>query len=121
MAFDKASAVVEGKESSGIPGVVGQQTPYGQPLGLMQTLPATAHEMADKLGVPWNPSLLTAKTPEAANYQRTLGNAYLQEGYQKTGNWPDAFRYYYGGPNRTLWGPKTNAYAADAMRRMGTM
>jgi len=90
-------------------------------MGLMQTLPSTAHEMAAKLGIPWRPEMLGQNTPEAAQYQRTLGNAYLQEGYQKTGNWPDAFRYYYGGPNRSMWGPKTNAYAADAMRRMGTM
>jgi soluble lytic murein transglycosylase-like protein len=85
----------------------------------MQTLPSTAQEMAGKLGMPWRPDLLTAQTPEAANYQRQLGQAYLQEGYNKTGNWRDAFRYYYGGPNRSMWGPKTNAYADDAMRRMG--
>lgn len=67
--------------------------------------------MAGKLGLPWNPSLLTGTGPEAADYQKRLSRAYLQEGLAKTGNLRDALRYYHGGPNRRLWGPKTNAYA----------
>ena len=84
----------------------------------MQMLPSTAQGVAQKIGVPFRPDLLTGKTPDAAQYQRTLGEAYLKQGYNATGNMRDAFRYYYGGPNRSMWGPKTNAYADSVMSRM---
>lgn len=107
------------QESGGRPGVRGQQTPYGVPLGMTQMLPETAREMARKLGLPWRPDLLTGKTPEAAEYQKRLGRAYFEEGLAKTGNVRDALRYYHGGPNRALWGPKTNAYASAVLGRLG--
>ena len=84
----------------------------------MQVLPGTAQEMASKLGVPYNPGLMTGTTPDAAAYQTQIGNAYYNEGLQKTGNPRDALRYYYGGPNRAQWGPKTNAYADSVLARM---
>lgn len=84
----------------------------------MQVLPATAREMADKLGLPYRPEMLTGKTPDAAAYQRRIGEAYLREGMAKTGNLRDALRYYHGGPDRRQWGPKTNAYAASIMERL---
>lgn len=85
---------------------------------MTQMLPATAQEMAGKLGVPWRPDLLTDKSPTGAAYQEQLGRAYFNEGLQKTGNLLDAFKYYHGGPNRKLWGPKTNAYADQVMGRL---
>ncbi|WP_167509695.1 lytic transglycosylase domain-containing protein [Sphingomonas aquatilis] len=115
-AFD---AVIQ-QESGGRAGVVGPQTPYGRALGVAQLLPATARSMADKLGLPYREDLLTAKTPLAADYQRTLGEAYFNEGLARTGNLPDALRYYHGGPNRRLWGPKTQQYARDVLGRMGS-
>jgi hypothetical protein len=75
--------------------------------------------MASKLGIPFDASRLTSHAPVDIAYQRQLGDAYLQEGLQKTGNPRDALRYYYGGPNRSLWGPKTNAYADAIMSRLG--
>jgi len=107
------------QESGGRPGVVGPRTKWGRPLGLTQMLPATAQEMARKLGVPWRPDLLTARDPAGAAYQRKLGEAYFNEGLQKTGNPRDALRYCHGGPNRQLWGPKTNAYADAVLARAG--
>jgi soluble lytic murein transglycosylase-like protein len=88
-------------------------------LGSTQMLPATAQAMAAKLGMPWRPDLLQSNAPEALNYQRTLGAAYLQEGLAKTGNVRDALRYYHGGPDRSLWGPKTNAYADAVLSSIG--
>lgn len=85
----------------------------------MQMLPSTAQGEASKLGIPWRPDMMTGKTPEAAQYQDQLGQSYLRHAYQATGNWPDAFRYYHGGPNRQIWGPKTNAYADAVTQRMG--
>lgn len=105
------------QESGGRPGVVGPRTKYGRALGMTQMLPATAREMAGKLGLPWDPALMTDKSDRGAAYQRQLGEAYFQEGLKKTGNPRDALRYYHGGPNRAQWGPKTNAYADEVLAR----
>ncbi len=110
---------MQGQESSHGKNLVGPVTKYGRALGSMQTLPATAREMAGKLGVPWRPDLLTDRSDQGQRYQQLLGEAYLKEGLAKTGNIRDALRYYHGGPDRSQWGPKTNAYAAQVMRRVG--
>jgi soluble lytic murein transglycosylase-like protein len=90
-------------------------------LGSTQLMPATAKEMAGKLGLPFHPELLQSNDPTALDYQHQLGAAYLQEGLQKTGNMRDALRYYHGGPDRSQWGPKTNAYADTVLSRAGGM
>lgn len=111
-------AVIQ-QESNGRPGVTGPATAYGHAQGLTQMLPATAQEMAGKLGLPWRPDLMTGTSGTAAQYQRALGQAYFQQGLQATGNIPDAVRYYHGGPSRTLWGPKTEAYTQSVLSRLG--
>lgn len=88
-------------------------------LGSTQMLPDTARAMATKLGLPWRPDLLRSNDPQALDYQRRLGAAYLQEGFERTGNTRDALRYYHGGPDRSIWGPKTNAYADAILSRLG--
>jgi soluble lytic murein transglycosylase-like protein len=103
------------------PGVRGQATAYGTPVGIGQMLPATAREMALKNGLPWDQSLYSGTTPEAAAYQAKLGASYLHQGLRETGNVRDALRYYYGGPNRAMWGPKTNAYADQVLGRLTGM
>jgi soluble lytic murein transglycosylase len=87
-------------------------------LGSTQMLPDTAREMAHKIGLPFRPELLRSNEPAALDYQRRLGAAYLQEGFERTGNTRDALRYYHGGPNRSIWGPKTNAYADAVLSRL---
>lgn len=99
--------------------MIGPQTAYGRAEGMTQMLPATAREMAQKLGVPWRPDLMTGRSAQAAQYQRALGQAYLEQGLSETGNVRDALHYYHGGPSRKLWGPKTRSYAASVLRRMG--
>lgn len=89
-------------------------------LGSTQMLPATAKEMAAKIGLPFNPNLLLSRTAQALDYQRKLGEAYLQEGLEKTGNLRDALHYYHGGPDRSQWGPKTRAYANSILRLLGS-
>lgn len=106
-------------ESGGIPGRMGPQTKYGRALGKGQTLPGTAREMAQKIGLPWRPDLLTANTPEAEQYQEAVSEAYYNEGLERTGSPRDALRYYHGGPNRRQWGPKTNAYADKVLSLAG--
>jgi hypothetical protein len=75
--------------------------------------------MARKLGLPWRPDLLRSNDPAALDYQRRLGAAYLQEGLQATGNMRDALRYYHGGRDRSMWGPKTNSYADNVLLKAG--
>lgn len=87
-------------------------------LGSTQMLPSTAREMAQKLGVQFDPTLLRSNTPQALEYQRQLGEAYLKEGLAKTGNVRDALHYYHGGPNRSMWGPKTRSYANSVLSRL---
>jgi soluble lytic murein transglycosylase len=88
-------------------------------LGSTQLEPGTAQEMAQKLGLPFRPDMLQSNDPAAKAYQRALGQAYLQQGYDETGNVADALRYYHGGPNRSMWGPKTQAYAQNVLGRLG--
>jgi hypothetical protein len=106
-------------ESSGRFGIVGPQTQYGRAKGGFQMLDATAQAMARKEGLPWRADLMTAPTQEGQDYQRQLANAYLQEGLQRTGNVRDALKYYHGGPNRKLWGPKTDAHAEKVLALAG--
>ena len=110
------SSLIE-QESGGRAGVRGPQTPYGQALGRTQVLPETAKGIARNLGIPYREDLLTGTTPEAAQYQDTLGRAYLEEGFKATGNARDALHYYHGGPDRRLWGPKTRQYADEVLAR----
>jgi hypothetical protein len=105
------------QESGGRAGVRGPMTQYGQALGRTQVLPSTARGIARNLGIPYREDLLTGTTPEAAAYQDQLGRAYLEEGFQKTGNAREALMYYHGGPDRNLWGPKTQRYADEVLGR----
>ncbi len=104
------------QESGGRPGILGPVTKYGRAEGLTQMLPDTAKGVAQKLGWPWRPDLMSGTSEEAQKYQRSLGEAYLREGYKATGNARDALHYYHGGPNRRLWGSKTRAYADAVLR-----
>lgn len=88
-------------------------------IGSTQMLPATAQQMAARLGLPFRPDMLRSNAPAALRYQRALGQAYLEEGYRKTGNLQDALHYYHGGPDTRQWGPKTNAYANAILSRLG--
>ena len=107
------------QESGGRAGVVGPQTQYGQAQGLTQVLPSTAQGLAKRLGVPYRADLMSGTSEAAQQYQSAIGQAYLDEALDKTGNVTDALKYYHGGPNRRIWGPKTNAYANGILRRLG--
>jgi hypothetical protein len=92
---------------------------YAGALGSTQMLPATAQEMAKKLGLPWQPALLQSNDPEAIKYQRQLGRAYFDEGLEKyDGDIQKALMYYHGGPDEDQWGPKTRAYVKQVLGRL---
>lgn len=107
------------QESGGRAGVSGPQTQYGQAQGMTQVLPSTAQGLAKRLGVPYRADLMSGTSEAARQYQSAIGQAYLDEALDKTGNVTDALKYYHGGPNRRIWGPKTNAYANGILRRLG--
>ena len=86
---------------------------------MTQVLPATAQGVAKKLGVAWRPDLMSGTSEAAAKYQQAIGQGYLEEALDKTGNVADALKYYHGGPNKRLWGRKTNAYSDGILRRLG--
>jgi Transglycosylase SLT domain len=114
------NALIE-QESGGRPGVIGPQTRYGRAQGMTQMLPGTAKEMAAKLGVEYRPDLMTGKTPEAAQYQQTLGRAYFDQALQQAGgDMRKALMYYHGGPDTTIHGAKTRAYADQVLGRVGS-
>lgn len=110
---------IEPQESGGRAGVSGPATRYGTAQGASQMLPGTAAAMAKKLGVQWRPELMTDRSPAGLAYQRQLGVAYAQEALDKTGGDPRAAAmFYHGGPDRSIWGPKTQAYGDSAVRRL---
>ena len=61
--------------------------------GLMQLMPATAREQAGKLGLAFDPALLTADT----DYNIQLGSAYFQRLYARYGSYPLAIAAYNAG------------------------
>jgi soluble lytic murein transglycosylase-like protein len=101
------------QESGGRAGVSGPKTVYGTALGMSQMLPNTAREMARRLGVPFDVSLLRGTSREAQEYQYRLGLEYAKEAWNNTNKTAfDIARYYHGGPNRELWKGKTATHGA---------
>lgn len=95
------------KESSGNRKAVGPETDYGRARGLMQIMPGNFK----KLGV---------TDPEDPEQNIRAGAQLISEGLDKYGDVEGAARYYYGGSNERLHGPKTRTYAKSiAARYMG--
>lgn len=74
--------------------------------GMAQLMPTTAR----MLGVS-NPNDPVQAIPAAAKY--------LRQGLDRYGgDVTQALKFYYGGPNEHLWGPKTQAYPGQVMARL---
>jgi hypothetical protein len=87
---------------SGFRFVVGPQTPWGRAHGPHQILCSTAAGLGER-----DCSRLMWDAERSAD----LSARYVRQGYDETGSWAGAAARYHGGPNRRLWGPKTQAYA----------
>lgn len=88
-------------------------------LGAYQVMPATGASLAQKLGLPWRPDLMTADTPEARQYQDQIGRAAVKEAVDNSGGDPaTAAAYYHGGSDRSKWGPRTQKYAREVAARV---
>jgi len=75
------------------------------PVGPMQMRPSTAAALAKRIGIegPLNLQDMRFAVP--------LATAYVAEGLNATQSAEGAFGYYFAGPDRSKWGPKTAAYA----------
>lgn len=89
-------------------------------MGLGQIMPDTARGLSRKLGIAYRPDLLRGTNAEARAYQDRLTEAATREAWQYgKGDPRQAAYYYFAGPNRNGWGPKTRQYGQDILRRMG--
>lgn len=115
--FDDFSRVIPAQESSGR--YTARNRGSGA-LGKYQLMPATAKAIAERLGLPYNPNLLTADTPEAREYQDALGSSAMKEAWDYgKGDAGLAALYYHGGPDQSGWGKNTKKYREDILSRLG--
>jgi len=89
-------------------------------MGAYQVMPATAKTLAERLGLPWRPELMTAATADGRRYQDAIGHAAVSEAVEASGGDPAvAAAYYHGGSDQSKWGPKTRQYAQEVIARIG--
>jgi hypothetical protein len=90
-------------------------------MGIGQIMPDTARALAKRLGLPYRPDLLAGKDKEAQEYQIALTNEATREAFEYgKGDLGKASAYYFAGPDKSQWGPKTRQYQSDIARRLGT-
>jgi hypothetical protein len=89
-------------------------------LGAYQIMPATGKALAERLGLPWRPDMMRSNDPASIRYQDTIGGAAIAEAIDASGGDPRMMAmYYYGGADRSKWGPQTNRYADEIVARLG--
>lgn len=117
MARSAEQIVRAAEEAAGLPpgalfAVWGVESSYGRNLrltssagavGPFQILPGTARG----LGIDINRSSFEEQAKAAAQY--------LRQGMDAYGDLGSAFKFYHGGPDTSLWGPKTRAYEGKAL------
>lgn len=115
-AFRRAIIAQESGGRFGIPNAQGSGA-----MGLGQIMPDTARALAKRLGLPYRPDLLAGKDKAAQEYQIALTNEATREAFEYgKGDLGKASAYYFAGPNKSRWGPKTRQYQSDIARRLGT-
>lgn len=92
-------------------------------MGRYQIMPDTGRALAKRAGVAWRPDRMTKDDEASRKYQDALGRAAIQEavdyGMARGGNLDEITGYYYAGPNRDGWGPRTAQYQSDMRGRLG--
>lgn len=89
-------------------------------LGRYQVMPDTGRNLAKRLGLGWRPDMMKKDDPASQRYQDAIGTAAIQEAVDAGGgDLATTFAYYYGGSDRSKWGPKTRQYTAEMMERVG--
>jgi hypothetical protein len=106
------------KESGGRYGVA--NTEGSGAMGLGQIMPDTARALAKRLGLAYRPELLAGDDEESRKYQDALTGEATKEAWEYGKGDPQlAAQYYFAGPDKKGWGPKTQAYGSDIMSRLG--
>jgi hypothetical protein len=116
--FQGFKRAIIAQESGGRYGVA--NTEGSGAMGVGQIMPETGAALAKREGLPWRPDLMRGNDAEARAYQDRLTDAALKEAWDYGGGDPQkAAKYYFAGPDRKGWGPKTSRYGSDVVRRMG--
>lgn len=117
--YDSFKGAIVGQESGGRYGLSNSQGSGA--MGIGQVMPGTARVLAGRLGLPYRPDLLGGTDPSARTYQDQITDAAAKEAWQASGGDPaKAAMYYFGGSNRSKWGPKTRRYSSDILTRLGS-
>jgi len=91
-------------------------------MGVGQIMPDTARALSARLGLAYRPDLLAGTSAQARQYQDQLTDAAVREAWTAGGSGKDprlAAHYYFAGPDRSGWGPKTRRYGDDIISRLG--
>lgn len=116
--FDNFKRAIIQQESGGRYGVANAEGSGA--MGLGQIMPETARALAKQNNLPYRPELLSGSGAEARRYQDMLTTAATREAWKYGGgDIRKAAAYYFAGPNKKGWGPKTRRYQSDIIRRMG--
>lgn len=114
-AFKRAIIKQETGGRYGVPNAEGSGA-----MGIGQVMPATTRALAGRLGLPYQPGLMSGTGPDARAYQDKITDAAVREAYDAGAGDPStAAKYYFGGSDRSKWGPKTRRYASDILMRLG--
>lgn len=118
-AYNLFKRAIIGQETGGRYGVPNAQGSGARGIG--QVMPDTGRVLAARLGRAWRPDLMAGTSPEAREYQDAITDAATREAWGAGGGGRDlrtSAMYYYGGSDRSQWGPKTRAYGDDIMERL---
>jgi hypothetical protein len=113
--FRRAIIAQESGGRYGIPNAEGSGA-----MGIGQIMPDTARAIAKRIGLPYRPELLGGTDEASREYQDALTAEATKEAFDYGKGDPQlAAQYYFAGPNKKGWGPKTQQYGSDIMRRLG--
>ena len=113
--FHNAIIAKESGGRYGIPNAEGSGA-----MGVGQLMPDTARALAKRLGRAYRPELLAGDDEASREYQDALTAEATKEAWSYAKGDPQlAAQYYFAGPDKKGWGPKTQAYGSDLMRRLG--
>jgi hypothetical protein len=116
--YDSFKGAIIKQESGGRYGV--PNSDGSGAMGVGQVMPGTTRVLAGRLGMPYRPDLMGGTDPNAKAYQDRITDAAAREAWEAGGGDPaKAAMYYFGGSNRSKWGPKTRRYASDILNRLG--